>query len=179
MRAFWVLVERFRLRVFIGALAAPFIGAWLGARLRRRVRTSSPRLGATALALGISAGTLLLPVLLFISMCTPPPGRGQTAEAWYARMRPAIDALDRYHRDWKGYPDSLAALVPRYMDSVHLSQLQSATGDLLVYRHAGSDYEMTFHYYEPGSNSCTFRASDRTWRCRGLFRSFCWHPKSA
>jgi len=169
MRTVWLLVERFRLVVVICALSAPFVGTWLGAWIRRRVQTQRPQLGAAALGLGISAGTLLLPVLLFMAMCSPPPGRGRASEAWYASAQPAIDALERFHVERQSYPDSLATLVPRYMSRTQLSQIQRTTGEPLAYTKTGPDYEVIFRYYGPGSNNCTFRSSDPRWRCRGSF----------
>jgi hypothetical protein len=164
-----ILVERSRIVVLFGALFAPFLGGWIGARVGRTLRAPSASSGAFALGLGATAGTLVAPVLLFVAMCSPPPGRGAASEAWYRRAQPAIDALQNYHENLRHYPASLSALTPHYLSTSALAELRSGADDPIRYKADSVGYELTFHYYGPGSNSCTYRSTASAWQCRGLF----------
>ena len=110
-----------------------------------------------------------MPVLLFIAVCTPPPGRGIASEAWYRQLQPAIEALEHYRREIGRYPDSLAALVPRFLPATQLSAIPTTPQRPLEYKIEGDLYELTFRYYGPGSNRCTYRPDTVGWQCSGLF----------
>ena len=105
---------------------------------------------------------ILLGTVSFGLWGCPAPGKGAQAEREYARARPIITALAAYHRAGNEYPSRLSVLAPRYLDSGTIDSAFS-------YRSDSGDYELSFRYYGPGSNRCTYRGSAGKWSCSGLF----------
>jgi len=93
----------------------------------------------------------------------PAPGKGPKAERGYAQAQPIISALDAYHRTKKAYPDSLAQLVPNYLDPV------ADRAPVEYHKVQDDDYEVSFRYVGPGMNECHYQGSSRTWSCSGHF----------
>jgi hypothetical protein len=163
-RQFWVVIDRLSMIIFVGGLAAPFVGAWLGRRAGRRVGHSSIGTG-----LGVGIGVLALPVALWFSMCSPPVGRGATAERWYRNTAPVIAALGQYRQQHGEYPDSLTALVPAFLNPAALSSLHMEGNGSLTYVRDSAGYSLRFQYYGPGVNHCTYRPRISEWQCGGYF----------
>ena|SRR6266566_8021611 len=93
----------------------------------------------------------------------PAPGEGQKAEGGYAQSQPIIGALDAYHRTKKAYPDSIAQLIPNYLDPV------AYRAPVEYHKLQGDDYEVSFRYVGPGMNECHYKGSSRKWSCSGHF----------
>jgi hypothetical protein len=163
-RQFWVLVERLSLFIFVAALAAPFLGAWLGRRMRRR--SGHVRLGT---GLGVSIGVLALPVGLWFAMCTPPVGRGATAERWYRDTAPLIAALAAYHQQRGEYPDALGDLVPAFLNPAALSIVHVEPNRSLSHQRDTAGFTLRFEYHGPGVNQCTYQPHAAEWKCSGYF----------
>ncbi len=170
MRTFWILVSRFGLLLFLLGLGAPFLLTALGVRIeRRRGKQGSVRHFGALSCGGCVVGTVLGLLLLFLSVCGPPSGRGVRAESWYERTAPVISALDRYHAERGAYPESLQALVPRYLTATALSALRFGLDHGLEYRPGNTDYRLEFHYSGPGMNTCKYDLRSKRWHCLGYY----------
>src|SRR5262245_56859022 len=101
----------------------------------------------------------------FFDSLFDPPGKGSTAEAWFARCQPIIDSLENYKASNHHYPDSLSELVPAYVAAIPDEELKQGT--LRYQRHAES-YELKFTYYGPGVNYCISQPGSK-WVCRGYY----------
>lgn len=166
MRTFWLLVDKWRWVLIIVAFVAPMIGTLIGMLVRERRRERRAENVEQPLRTGFVLGFAALPVLLGMSMCSPPAGRGWDFEQWYAYMQPRIDALAAYHRDVGVYPDSLQQLVPRYLsDSVVTAMPEGARRRIRYFVDSTRSYVLSFEYYGPRVNLCTYRSGDREWRC--------------
>jgi len=163
-RQFWVVIDRLSLVILVAGLAAPFIGARLGRRAGGRVGHS--RIGT---GLGVGIGVLALPVALWFSMCSPPVGRGATAERWYRNAAPVIAALGQYRQQRGEYPDSLPALVPAFLDPDALSSIRMDRNGSLTYVRDSAGYALRFEYHGPGVNRCTYTPRVADWQCSGYF----------
>src|SRR5712691_11118039 len=93
----------------------------------------------------------------------PAPGKGPKAEAGYQRAAPVLAALEAYHAQHHNYPDSLAQLI-----AANLAQSTLLTA-AVEYRHTGDDFQLSFRYFGPGVNDCTYLGSERQWSCSGHF----------
>ena len=88
-----------------------------------------------------------------------------TRKATPAAISPApiIAALERHAAEQGGYPETLAALVPAYLEAV-----PTADAIDLTYRHTEASYELEFHYAGPGMNVCTY-TPEGGWDCYGYY----------
>jgi len=172
MATFWIAVDRLGPALALCALLGPFVlllgGVALAARQARRGRVVA--VGATAVR-GFGLGLLCAPLLLWLAMCTPPPGEGVLAREGYRRGAVVVAALDRYQRTHGGYPDSLGVLVPSLLSQ---DVLRRPTGSAQAYaweyaREPPTGFALTFRYVGPGMNSCTISSAERAWDCSGHF----------
>ena len=102
----------------------------------------------------------------FLIAC-PAPGEGAKAARGYQRAEPILAALDRYHTAMRGYPLSLEALVPQYLDSLALVPPKALQEYPFEYARSDTSYELSFRYVGPGMNRCTYRSAARKWICNG------------
>ncbi len=117
-------------------------------------------LGLIVLAIMLCGGST---VWLWQELVGPPPGQGPTAERGYQTCAPIIAALERHAAERGGYPETLAALVPAYLEAV-----PTADAIDLTYRHTEASYELEFHYAGPGMNVCTY-TPEAGWDCYGYY----------
>ena len=111
------------------------------------------------------AATGLLAAVATLPGC-PPPGKGPTAEAAYSEATPVIAALERFRAAKGQYPDTLAALVPEFAQSV---PAETGPGTTFSYKHVGNSFELTFTYTGPGVNHCDYLSTSATWHCGGYY----------
>jgi hypothetical protein len=161
-RDLWVVVERFALGIFVLGLTAPVIGAWVGRRIGRRWRHTLVGMG-----LGAGAGVVVMPFLLWLAMCTPPVGRGATAEWCYQTTTPILGSLEKFRASNGTYPDSLSSLVPAFLDANALSTARMATNGHLSYQRDGAGFTLRFDYHGPGMNHCSYASRTPHWVCGG------------
>ncbi|HEV7704393.1 MAG TPA: hypothetical protein VGO46_08875 [Gemmatimonadaceae bacterium] len=166
VQTFWILVEHHGLAIFLSGLAAPFLLVVIARGFERsRAKPGAvPHFGFLSCG-GFAVGSILGLVLLVLAMCSPPSGKGETAEAWMMASRPVILALDRYRADSARYPDALGMLVPGYLDSASLPHNDHG----FTYRLDSARYELGFHYTGPGMNHCTLRSAEQRWSCSGYY----------
>jgi len=166
VRTFWILVEHYGLAISLLGLAAPFLLVVIARSFERsRAKPGTvPHFGVLSCG-GFAVGSILGLVLLWLAMCSPPPGEGKKAEVWMSASTPVILALERYHAVKGKYPESLETLVPVFLDSAGGPH----TGDGFTYRPDSGQYELGFHYFGPGSNTCTLRSLEKRWSCYGLY----------
>ena len=166
MRNFWILVEHYGLAIFLLGLAAPFLLVVIARSFERsRAKPGTvPHFGFLSGG-GFALGSILGLVLLWLAMCSPPPGEGEMAEAWKSASLPVILALDRYRADSARYPETLGMLVPSYLDSASLPHNNYG----FTYRLDSARYELGFHYTGPGMNHCTLRSAEQRWSCSGYY----------
>ncbi len=117
--------------------------------------------GTPILSQRMLSSTACFVAIATLSGC-PPPGEGSKAQAGYQRAAPVLTALAAYHAEHHNYPDSLVQLMPGLARSTLLAAA-------VEYRHAGDDFELSFRYFGPGVNDCTYRGSERKWSCSGHF----------
>lgn len=102
-------------------------------------------------------------------MCTPPVGRGATAERWYRETDPIVAALAAYEKQRGAYPDSLRDLVPNFLDAAALSTVRMAENGSLSYQRDSTGYTLRFEYHGPGMNHCSYQPRAAEWKCSGYF----------
>jgi hypothetical protein len=154
------------LAIFLLGLAAPFLMVVVARSFERsRAKPGTvPHFGFLSCG-GFALGSVLGLFLLFLAMCSPPAGKGETAEVWFAAARPVIAALERYHGDRGKYPESLGVLVPGYLDSASLPQNQYG----FSYRPDSGQYQLGFHYSGPAQNTCILKSPEKRWSCWGYY----------
>jgi hypothetical protein len=154
--------------LLVSALAAPFVLPAVATALRRR----SPGRQSGAVRTGCVAALLYSPLALVFAVChgayLGDPPRAQVGFQWAA---PVLGVLEGYRRDHGQYPDSLSALVPRYVGATRELRLPArgrfSRGPL--YERAGDGYRLSFEYIGPGVNACEYTATARRWSCGGYF----------
>jgi hypothetical protein len=102
--------------------------------------------------------------------CQRAGGAVRRRAARWRRLQPAIIALERYRSETGRYSYSLASLVPLYLPDSQLSAIPATADRPPEYRIDGASYELTFRYFGPGSNWCSYRPNNPGWRCSGLFQ---------
>jgi hypothetical protein len=168
---FFLAAERWGgLFLLLSALVAPIVlpvGAL--AAVRRRPR---PRLQGSAVATGCLAALLYTPLALFFAVCHGAyVGDAPRAQVGFQWAEPVVAALERYRHERGTYPDSLAALVPRYLESPGRLELPER-GEFSQgprFERDGDGYELSFEYHGPGVNRCRYRSAERRWACGGYF----------
>jgi hypothetical protein len=109
---------------------------------------------------------IALVALMFASVaCGTSPGEGEKAEKGYELGTTILDALMEYYSDHGDYPDSLASLVPDYLDQIPTDP----TIYRFEYHHGVGTFSLSFYYYGPGANTCTFILESHKWECSGYF----------
>jgi len=166
MRIFWIVVDHYKLAILLLGLAAPFLFVVVAVSFERsRTKPAhAPHFGFLSFG-GCAVGSVLGLSLLFLGMCSPPAGKGEAAEAWFAAATPVLSALEQYHSYRGKYPDSLGLLMPTYLDSARLPHNQYG----FMYRADSGQYQLGFHYSGPGMNTCTLRSPEKRWSCYGIF----------
>ena len=92
------------------------------------------------------------------------PGKCQKAIDSFAVLNPIMVALETYKTDHAKYPKNLNLLV-----NEHINMIPSDKVIDLKYLLKESEYELTFTYYGPGMNICTYSSKSKSWGCYGLF----------
>lgn len=106
---------------------------------------------------------------LILAAC-PAPGEGPKAERGYERARPVIQALAAYRAERGAYPDSLAQLVPGFLDAGALATPDAPQERYpLEYARQDTSYVLTFRYTGPGMNYCRYQPAAARWQCGGYF----------
>jgi hypothetical protein len=166
MRIFWIVFDHYKLVIVLFGLAAPFLFVVVAVSFERpRTKPGhAPHFGFLSFG-GCAVGSVLGLTLLLLGMCSPPAGKGEAAEAWFAAATPVLSALERYHTYRGKYPDSLGLLVPSYLDSARLPHNQYG----FMYRADRGQYQLGFLYSGPGMNTCTLRSPEKRWSCYGFF----------
>ncbi|WP_145927219.1 hypothetical protein [Jeongeupia sp. USM3] len=96
-----------------------------------------------------------------------PPGEGEASLKAFKNLPVLIQALEKFHADNGSYPTDLEALIPRYLAKLpDISSEKHNTS--LKYFSKGKVYELSFKYYRPGINSCTY-TFPQGWGCMGYF----------
>lgn len=93
-----------------------------------------------------------------------PPGEGVQARRGYEACEPVIAALEQYHDDHGGYPETLDALSPAYLEEIP----QEANGFPIEYERTAGSYTLEFSYLGPGMNHCTY-TPEAGWDCYGYY----------
>ena len=172
MSTIWILVDRLRGWIAIAALAAPFVGLAIGVLIAGgRRAANATRSSWRATWLSAALGALMTPVLLYVAMCTPPPGEGVAARAGFARAAIVVAALDEFRARRGVPPDTLSQLVPTFLaDSTLMTRdKHGKAGYPFTYRSDGTGFVLSFRYVGPGMNECDFASKGRSWRCGGYF----------
>ena len=121
-------------------------------------------------------------LLLCLTGCWTPPGKGAKARAGYRAATPVIAALGKFHADRGHYPESLGELVPSYLPDARAllyrgrAQPVNAPGhDASVpeeefrYGRDGDTYTLIFLYTGPGINMCVYNSRVGTWAAAGHY----------
>ncbi len=106
-------------------------------------------------------GTLLFIscIMLCVTSCWTPPGKGWKARDGYRRAAPVIVALEKFHDDQGHYPENLNELTPKYV----------ASPPAFLYRRDGDSYSLSFTYFGPGVNDCIYDSQSKAWRASGYY----------
>jgi hypothetical protein len=107
--------------------------------------------------------------LLWVAVCTPPAGRGVTAERRYREAEPLIAGLEAFHRARGVYPDSLEQLVSAFLAPAQLSASRMDPDGPFAYTRDSAGYTLRFEYHGPGMNHCEYRSMQGRWSCGGYF----------
>ena len=172
MSLFWILVDRLAPLIAIVALLGPFV--WLVAGVvvaKRRVR-GGERASATISGLqGFGLGVVCAPVLLWLAMCTPPPGEGVLAREGMRRGAAVLGALKEYRRVNGDYPDLLAVLAPRFLSPDTLAR-PTASRQRYPWEYkrlTSSSFVLSFRYVGPAMNTCELVSTSSKWQCSEYF----------
>jgi hypothetical protein len=175
MRTFWVSFDQIIGFLLLLGMAAPFVLALWGVRREQRNAPLGrvPHLGFFSCG-GFALGSILGLSLIWMGRCIgAPPGRGEKAETGYAIAAPVLAALERYRADHAGYPDSLRALVPGYLNASQLPVLQNGPDYIgregFAYVVDSSGFALGFRYTGPGVNRCIYKSMTKRWSCSGYF----------
>src|SRR5262245_58006546 len=144
MRVFWMVVDRISPVLLLTGLVAPILGCFCGAVYGARGRQQSGEyLTGRWAGRGFLLGAFAPVPLLYLAMCTPPPGEGRIANDGFRRGATLLNALDSYRTQFGVYPDSLTRLVPRFVPESALAGPKSHFPFDL--RRVGDQFELTFH----------------------------------
>jgi hypothetical protein len=80
------------------------------------------------------------------------------------KYAPIISALESYKAEVGTYPQTLAQLVPTYIDAIPGQDSERRTEP--EYARIDDSYILGFQYFGPGSNSCHF-SPENEWECYG------------
>src|SRR5262249_38937612 len=108
-------------------------------------------------AMRLIAGCLVL----CVTSCGDPPGKGRDAEAGYRDSASVIAALEKFHNEHGSYPAQLSELVPTYID-----QLPSRW---FGYYNGTNEFSLEFSYTGPGKNNCSYDSKSKTWSASGYY----------
>ena len=116
------------------------------------------------------AVSLVIPHLL--SACCSPYTQGfcckpmecEQAKAGFDRYGPIINALRLYKENHGKYPESMEQLQPQYIGSI-----QKGGDDRFTYSSNDGEYELSFTYFGPGANVCSYSSKISKWDCSGYF----------
>lgn len=119
---------------------------------------------------------LLLPFLfsgciLMLFQCKPE--KCEEAQTSFEKLQPVINALTFYSEQNKTFPDSLAQLVPKYLEDVPRKMngypvLYSSESSIFSESEEINDYELGFSYSGPGMNHCYYQPK-KGWECFGYY----------
>src|ERR1035441_226553 len=136
------------------------------------------RIQLAKFAASLSAACLVL----CLTGCLTPPGKGAKARAGYRVATPVIAALEKFHADRGHYPESLRELVPSYLPDARAllyrgrAQPVNAPGhDASVpeeefrYHRDGDKYTLMFSYTGPGINMCVYNSQAGPWGAAGHY----------
>ncbi len=84
-------------------------------------------------------------------------------------MAPIIAGLEAYHHAHGRYPDSLTTLAPAFVPLATVEPLIATRPDPVEYHLGSVGYVLTFKYYRPGENECSYASEAAEWTCRGRF----------
>lgn len=166
MHSIWIAIDAIKLPLFLLAFLAPIAGFGIGLASeavpeRKLLQQFGRRTG-----MGCLLGFVAAPVLLFVAMCTPPPGEGLAARSGRRLGATIMAALDSFRVATKAYPDSLTRLVPRYLAA---SQLRGPRSYPFEYHVDSAHFVLTFRYTGPGMNTCDLDSRERRWKCGGHY----------
>jgi hypothetical protein len=135
---------------------------------RTATRRAIQRIWATfaILVTTLHNAVVVLGCLLAQSACTP-PDEGRKALAGFKASGPILQGLGEYYGKNGAYPDKLELLAPSFVTPAHLNP----PSDIARYEYErnGAGFSFAFRYYGPGSNTCTFESTSRSWDCRGYY----------
>lgn len=112
---------------------------------------------------------LLLFLVLSLFGCEK-PGEGKKAAKGFRHSQIIISALSKYHKAHQSYPKSLAELTPEFLNKEQLSPPLSPKQKFpFRYRNLKKDYTLSFRYYGPGMNICTYSSKNKKWQSQGYY----------
>lgn len=97
------------------------------------------------------------------SFCCEPDDCPQAKDG-FARYASLISALEVYKKNNDQYPESLEELKPKYIEHILIGE-----GDKFSYAISDGKYELSFTYYGPGANICSYTSEVSKWSCSGYF----------
>lgn len=115
---------------------------------------------------------LLLPLILLLSACCSPltsvfccsPSGCKQAQDGFAHYAPLISALEQYKKEHGDYPQTLNALVPKYVPGI-----EPRDNGTMRYDKKETGYRLVFTYSGPGMNVCAYEPEKKKWDCYGYF----------
>ena len=82
---------------------------------------------------------------------------------------PVIAAIEDYRRQNISYPETLADLMPDFIEAIPVSDVEDGPVRPEYRRTDDPDsYAFSFYYYGPGINFCEYTPQDE-WRCDGAY----------
>jgi hypothetical protein len=125
---------------------------------------------------------VMISLLLCLTSCWTPPGKGRKAEVGYREAAPVITALEKYHEKRGHYPTQLHELVPDFLPTakslLYRGRVQplnapghtaSIPEEEFGYHLDGDSYVLMFSYTGPGMNHCWYDSNTRSWSARGYY----------
>jgi len=148
------------------AIGAPALIVWAAHRLTYH-RATGLRWAAMFVAC-----VLALAVALFVllqGLFYPPPGVGRFADHGRTVGTPVVDALQRYRAQRGAYPTQLLDLMQIDSGATQRILADSMEGRLhWSYLRTADGYNLSFHYEERASDTCSYTPSAPRWICGGL-----------
>lgn len=113
----------------------------------------------------------ILLLFIFLSLfCCEKPGKGKKAELGFRRSKTIILALSKYNNTHQSYPKSLSDLVPEFLTKEQLKPpLFPKQKFPFRYRIIKKEYTLSFRYYGPGMNICTYSSKSKKWQSHGYY----------
>ena len=124
-------------------------------------------------------------LVLCVTSCSTPAGKGRKAEAGYRAAAPVIAALEKFHEAHGHYPADLNELVPTYLPAERLllhgglQPVRSPQGSVSAeawdnsprfsYNREEDVYGLSFSYLGPGVNDCYYDSRTRKWAAHGYY----------